>query len=149
MDLLRVFRDTHPDKLRALGADADAAAVAIVASLNAHADSGGSSGRSSTIGQSSSDGASGGMEGGSTLECGALEMLTDLCSATDSGVASIIAAGGVGVALAALERQTSPAEARAALSLLQAIQSDPASGMAALQDQAGECVPVLLECVKK
>ena len=55
----------------------------------------------------------------------------------------------MGVALAALERQTSPAEAQAALSLLQAIQSDPASGMAALQDQAGECVPVLLECVKK
>ena len=42
------------------------AAVAIVASLNAHAD-----GKST--------------EGESSLECGALEMLTDLCSATDSG----------------------------------------------------------------
>lgn len=102
IEVFRIMRDTHPDKLRALGSSAQSAASAIVGSLSSYNDN---DGRSSTL---SVGGGNDGVDGGPSLEIGALEMLTDLCSASEAGVGLVIKAGGIKVALAALENQSGP-----------------------------------------
>ena len=100
IEVFRILRDTHPDKLRALGSSAQSAASAIVGSLSSYNDN---DGRSSTLSTGTD-----GVDGGPSLEIGALEMLTDLCSASEAGVGLVIKAGGIKVALAALENQSGP-----------------------------------------
>ena len=102
IEVFRILRDTHPDKLRALGSSAQSVASAIVGSLSSYNDN---DGRSSTL---SVGGGNDGVDGGPSLEIGALEMLTDLCSASEAGVGLVIKAGGIKVALAALENQSGP-----------------------------------------
>jgi hypothetical protein len=99
--VFRILHDTHPDKLRSLGDNAAHAAQAIVGSLTAYNDRGGARGSSLGGGDESADGSG----GGPSLDIAALEMLTDMCSATASGVSSVIAAGGINVAMSALEQQ--------------------------------------------
>ena len=101
IEVFRILRDTHPDKLRALGSSAQSVASAIVGSLSSYNDN---DGRSSTLSVGGNDG----VDGGPSLEIGALEMLTDLCSASEAGVGLVIKAGGIKVALAALENQSGP-----------------------------------------
>lgn len=123
------LRDTHPDKLSCLDSSTGAAAVAIVACLN----------ECTPMDGSDED----------SLEVAALEMLTDLCSSSEAGVNPVLQAGGIEVALAALEKQSSTKSAQAALGLLQTIQSDKNNGLESLRQKSSECVPVLLQSVKK
>ena len=133
IQVFSTLRDTHPNKLSALGSNIGAAALAIVASLE-------------NYNPTESDATEG---GGVSLEIAALEMLNDMCSASEQGVVPVLAAGGIQVALTALERQSSPTSALAALSLLQIIQSDHQHGLEALKSKSQDCVPVLLQNVKK
>jgi hypothetical protein len=146
--LLKSLRDAHPDKLQCLGdGNTSAASQAIAACLTSYGDRGA---RGSSLGDYADS-----ADATPEFEVDALDMLSDLCAATEHGVAQVMENGGIVVALSALERQSSPESARAALGLLKAIMSDKAGGATDALRSGGEAcggvdvVPVLLESVKK
>ena len=146
--LLRAVRDNHPEKLQSLEKhDTEAATKAIVSSLSSYNDRGS---RGSSLGDYVDS-----VDATPQLEVDALNMLGELCTATDEGFAEVLDIGGIKIALDALQRQSSPESVKSGVSLLQAIMSDKSSGAIEILKAGGEAcgsvdvVSVLLDSVNR